>query len=119
MLPVRLPGRFVIVPEQVEQPVDEQVVQVILRPDPRFQGFADLGGQLVVDPAEDLIGPLELPGHAAQKSDGDGHEKRRRNALAGHVPNGDNDAILGGAQNLVQVAAHFLGGLLSSGPIQV
>ena len=73
---------------------DEHAARVLLR-------------ELVVEAAQDLVRLGDLPGERAQHGHGDGHEERGRNPLSRHVAQRDDDAVVGGAQHFIEVAANL------------
>ena len=65
-------------------------------------------GELVVEAAENLGGVGDVPRERTQDRHGDGHEERGRNPLPRHVAQRDDDAVVGGAQHFIEVAANLL-----------
>ena len=64
--------------------------------------------QFVVQLAQDLLGRVTLPGHAAQDRHGHRHEQRRGDAFARHVADGDEHASGAEPQHFEQIAADLL-----------
>ena len=68
--------------------------------------------QGVVDHPQALARSVfHLPGGCADDRACDGHEHRRRHALAGDIADDDADAVLVQEEEVVEIAADFLGGM--------
>ena len=65
-------------------------------------------GELIVEATQNLGGVGDVPRERTQDGHGDGHEERGRNPLPRHVAQRDDDAVVGGAQHFIEVAANLL-----------
>src|SRR6266511_725559 len=65
----------------------------------------------MVDPPENVFWSLELRAQSAYQRHRYGHKEGGGNALPGDVPDHDYQPAVGGAEDLEEIAAHFLGWL--------